>query len=82
MEHLRDEFDIGSFRGILLRKLKFQLEQSSLPNSSLWTLDKGSPNQKISFLRGSVNAAIFLVADFGEVSDQSFLGSGCHSLIY
>jgi hypothetical protein len=79
VEHLGDELDLGRLGGVFLRELEFQLEQTAVPCGSFGSLDEGSPEKEVAFFWGGVDAFVFLVAHFGEVSDESLFCRGAHT---
>lgn len=80
VEHLGDKLDLWWFGGVILGKIELEFEQAAIPSSPLWSLDVGSPLEKVTLFGRSVDALVLLVAKLRQISDQSFLGWCAHYL--
>lgn len=78
VEHLGDKPDGGRFSWVLLSELQFEFKEATIPGSSFWPFDKGSPVVKVSFFRRGVDAFVLFFAELVEVSNQSFLSGIAH----
>ena len=81
VKHLGNELNLGRLCRVFLCELELQLKQTSVPGSSLWTLDEGSPKQEVPFLGRSIDALVLLITHFCKVADQSFFCRSAHDFL-
>ena len=78
MEHFRLEHHIRRLVGVLLCEFELKFEQSSLPWSSLDTLNDGFPLKQIVLEWSGANAFVFLFFNFLKIFQESALGCCGH----